>query len=373
MKVPLVDLNAQHAEMRHALDAALKDVMDSGRFILGPNVQALEEEIARRCGVRYGIGVASGTDALKIALQALGVGPGDEVITTPFTFVATVEVIAQIGAVPVFADIDADTFLLNPARVREKVTQRTKAILPVHLFGQLAEMEALCEIAREYGLAMLEDGAQAIGATRNGRAMGAFGDAATLSFFPTKNLGAMGDGGMIVTDDERIYEHCLALRMHGMPAGDYMYREIGYASRLDEIQAAVLRVKHERLDEWNRRRVRNAGIYFEMLSETDVELPTTLNGNTHTYHQFTIRHPRRDQLQGYLKECEVGSGIYYPAGLHQQEAYACYGYREGDFPETEKACREVLSLPIHAHLSEDQVRFAAESVAQFCKESVAAV
>lgn len=372
MKVPLVDLNAQHAELRGRLDAALKEVVDSGRFILGPNVQALEQEIAERCGVRYGVGVASGTDALKIALQALGVGPGDEVITTPFTFVATVEVIAQLGAVPVFADIEPSTFLLDPMRVREKVTARTKAILPVHLFGQLADMEALSEIAQEHGLFVLEDGAQAIGATRNGRAMGAFGDAATLSFFPTKNLGAMGDGGMIVTSDERLYEHCLALRMHGMPAGDYMYREIGYASRLDEIQAAILRVKHSMLDEWNRRRTRNAQIYFEVLSGTDAVLPATLEGNTHTYHQFTVRHPRRDQLQAYLKERAVGCGIYYPAGLHLQEAYASYGHREGDFPETERACREVLSLPIHAHLSEDQVRFAAESIAQFCKGPVAA-
>ncbi|MEP0765493.1 MAG: DegT/DnrJ/EryC1/StrS family aminotransferase [Fimbriimonadia bacterium] len=373
MKVPLVDLNAQHAELRGRLDAALKEVLDSGRFILGPNVQALEQEIAERCGVQYGVGVASGTDALKIALQALGVGPGDEVITTPFTFVATVEVIAQIGAVPVFADIDPATFLLDPERVREKIGPRTKAILPVHLFGQLADMDALCEIAEERGLLVLEDGAQAIGATRNGKAMGAFGHAATLSFFPTKNLGAMGDGGMIVTNDERIYEHCIALRMHGMPAGDYMYREIGYASRLDEIQAAVLRVKHQMLDEWNRRRVRNAGIYFDLLEGTEVVLPSTLEGNTHTYHQFTIRHPRRDQLQAYLKEREVGCGIYYPAGLHLQEAYASYGHREGDFPLTEQSCREVLSLPVHAHLSEDQVRFAAESIAQFCKESVAAV
>ncbi|GMV36348.1 MAG: cell surface polysaccharide biosynthesis protein [Fimbriimonadales bacterium] len=373
MKVPLVDLNAQHAELRESLEAALRDVLDSGRFILGPNVQALEQEIAARCGVRYGVGVASGTDALKIALQALGVGPGDEVITTPFTFVATVEVIAQIGATPVFADIDPDTFLLDPERVREKVGPRTKAILPVHLFGQLADMESLCEIAAEHGLFVLEDGAQAIGATHNGKAMGTFGHAATLSFFPTKNLGAMGDGGMIVTNDEGIYEHCLALRMHGMPAGDYMYREIGYASRLDEMQAAVLRVKHQMLDEWNRRRMRNAEIYFELLSGCDVVLPATLQGNAHTYHQFTIRHPRRDQLQTYLKERDVGCAVYYPAGLHLQEAYTSYGYCEGDFPVTEQACREVLSVPIHAHLSEDQVRFAAECVLQFCKESVAAV
>jgi dTDP-4-amino-4,6-dideoxygalactose transaminase len=372
MKVPLVDLVSQHAEVKGQVEAALLEVARSGQYVLGQKVKAFEREMAELHGVKHAIGVASGTDALKIALEALGLRPGDEVITTPFTFVSTVEVIRQLGGVPVFVDIEPRSFNIDPSLVQGAVTPRTKAILPIHLFGQLAEMEPLQQIAEEHGLSILEDAAQAVAAQRNGKPPGQFGDAAILSFFPTKNLGAMGDGGIILTDDDDVCDLCISLRMHGMPAGDYMYRQTGYASRLDEIQAAVLRVKTSRLAEWNERRRRNAAIYAEVLGGTEVVLPQTLPGNVHTFHQFTIRHPRRDDLRRHLSEEGIGTGVYYPLCLHLQDAYRDLGYKEGDFAEAEQASREVLSLPIHAHLSEEQVRFAAESVAEFCLEAVSA-
>lgn len=370
MRVPLVDLVSQHKEIRERLEPAVLEVIETGRFILGAHVSGLEKELAEQHGVRYAVGVASGTDALKIALESVGVTRGDEVITTPFTFVATAEVVMQLGAKPVFVDIDPVSFNMDPTQVVNRITERTKAIVPIHLFGQLAEMEPICEIAKRHGVAVVEDAAQAVRTMRNGKAPGGFGDAATLSFFPTKNLGAMGDGGMILTNDEALFGQAVSLRMHGMPAGSYMYTHIGYASRLDEIQAAALRVKNDFLSEWNARRKRNAAIYGEVLAGSEVTLPAALPGNEHTYHQFTIRHPRRDALKALLKEREVDSAVYYPLGLHQQEAYLGLGYREGDFPEAERAEREVLSLPIHAHLSEEQVRFAANCVAEFSSSAV---
>jgi dTDP-4-amino-4,6-dideoxygalactose transaminase len=368
MRVPIADLAAQYAEIKDELDAALLDVGASGRYILGPHGKALEEELARQNGVRFAAGVASGTDALKIALEALGVGPGTEVITVPFTFVATVEVVQQLGARTVFVDIDRDTFNMDSSQLKSAISPKTKAIVPVHLFGQLAEMEAACAAAGD--IPIVEDGAQSIRSSRNGKCAGQFGKAAILSFFPTKNLGALGDGGMILTDDESLYQDCLSLRMHGMPTGDYLYRKVGYASRLDEIQAAVLRVKLRKLEEWNERRRQNASIYCEALAGTETVLPKTLSGNVHTYHQFTIRHPRRDALKTFLKEREIDSGIYYPECLHLQDAYADLGHKPGDFPVAEQASREVLSLPVHAQLSKEQVRFAASRVVEFCHSAV---
>lgn len=372
MRVPLVDLVSQHREIQERMDAALLDVAASGKYILGPNCTAFEEEMARAHGVKHAIGVASGTDALKIALEAMGVGAGDEVITTPFTFVATAEVVMQLGARVVFVDIDPGTFNMDATQVEAKISGRTKAIVPIHLFGQLAEMEPIVDIARRHQVGIVEDAAQAVRTSRNGKFPGQFGDAATLSFFPTKNLGALGDGGMILTNDDALREASVSLRMHGMAAQSYMYTHVGYASRLDEIQAAALRVKNEFLTEWNHRRQRNAALYCDVLRDTDASLPSTLPGNEHTYHQFTIRHPRRDDLRAWLREREVDSAIYYPLCLHEQSAYLPLGYHSGDFPVAEQAAREVVSLPIQAHLTEDQVRFAADSVVEFCRQPVVA-
>jgi dTDP-4-amino-4,6-dideoxygalactose transaminase len=368
VNVPMADLPAQHQELRTKLSAAFEQVMDKCQFGLGENVAALEEEIAALCGARYGLGVNSGTDALLLALRALGIGPGDEVITTPFTFVATVEVICLAGATPVLADIDPQTFNLDAEKTAAKITPRTKAIMPVHLFGQLADMTHLRQIAEAHQLPLIGDGAQAIGASHQGKALAAWSDLTTLSFFPTKNLGACGDGGMVLTDSDAHKEAIRLLRFHGS-GGGYFYKEIGYCSRLDEMQAALLRVKATRLEAWNNGRRRNAAAYQERLSDLcgQVFLPQTLPGNHHVYHQYTLRVPngRRDDLQKHLASHGIQSAVYYPLSLHMQPAYAYLGYREGDLPESERATQEVLSLPVHPHLSSEQVEHASACVREF--------
>jgi dTDP-4-amino-4,6-dideoxygalactose transaminase len=368
MNVPLADLPAQHLALKAELAAAFDQVLEKCQFGLGDNVAALEEEIAGVCGSRFALGCNSGTDALLLALRALGIGPGDEVITTPFTFVATVEVICLAGATPVLADIDPQTFNIDAAKVAAKITARTKALMPVHLFGQLADMNALGKIARAHHLPIIGDGAQAIGASQHGKRLAAWSDLTTLSFFPTKNLGACGDGGMALTDSEEYREAIRVLRFHGS-GGGYFYKEIGYCSRLDELQAALLRVKAQRLDEWNAGRRRNAAIYAERLADLEgpLRLPVTLAGNHHVYHQFTLRVPegRRDALQKHLASCGVQSAVYYPLSLHQQPAYAHLGYQEGALPESELAAQEVLSLPIQPHLHPEQVEYASDSVHSF--------
>ncbi len=368
MNVPMADLPAQHQELRAELSAAFDQVMDKCQFGLGDNVAALEGEIAALCGARHGLGVNSGTDALLLALRALGVGPGDEVITTPFTFVATVEVICLAGATPVLADIDPHTFNLDPEKTAAKVTARTRAIMPVHLFGQLADMTRLRRIAQAHGLPLIGDGAQAIGASHWGRPLAAWSDLTTLSFFPTKNLGACGDGGMVLTDSDDHKEALRLLRFHGS-GGGYFYKEIGYCSRLDEMQAALLRVKATRLGAWNEARRANAAAYEERLGDLcgRVFLPRTLDGNRHVFHQYTLRVPdgRRDALQKHLAGRGVQSAVYYPLSLHLQPAYAHLGCAEGDLPESERATREVLSLPVHPHLRPEQVEYAAEAVRAF--------
>lgn len=366
MKVPLVDLRSQYLELKDELDAAVLDVLSSGMYAPNQNVTLLEQEIASSCGCKHGIAMNSGTDAIKIGLQAMGIGPGDEVITTPFTFVATIEAIIQNGAKPVFVDIEARTFNLDVSQLESKITPRTKAIIPIHLFGQIAEMEAIQAITASKGIKILEDAAQAIGSTRNGNACGAWGDCAALSFFPTKNLGAAGDAGMLLTNDDEIAERSKSLRVHGMAKQQYMYEDIGHTSRLDEIQAAVLRIKFRKLAAWNELRRLHAQIYDAALAETSVETPFVLPETTyHPYHQYTVRSSERNALMDYLKQHDVGCAIYYPVALHLQPAYAYLGHSEGDFPESERACREVLSLPIQSHLSTEQVEFAANVVKHF--------
>jgi dTDP-4-amino-4,6-dideoxygalactose transaminase len=366
MEAPLVDLKAQYNELRDELDKVVLDVLSSGMYTPAGNVKALEEETANLCGTNYGIATNSGTDALKIGLQAIGIEPGDEVITTPFTFVATVEAILQNGGKPVFVDIDPKTFNMDPAKLEAAVTERTKVILPIHIFGQMADMEAIMEVAGERGISVLEDAAQAIGGTRNGLPCGSWGVAAALSFFPTKNLGAAGDAGMILTNDEKIAYDCRSLRVHGMAQEPYLYEHVGHTSRLDEIQGAILRVKLRRLEDWNERRRAHAAIYDEAFIDSAICAPFASDETTkHPYHQYTIRHARRDDFMKHLRSKKVGCAIYYPVPLHVQPVYSFLGYVEGDFPETEAACREVLSLPVQAHLTEDQVRYAAECALSF--------
>ncbi len=368
MHVPIVDLQAQYRALRAEIDEAIARVLESGRFILGENVERLEQEVAEYCGARYGIGVASGTDALELSLAAVGIGPGDEVITTPFTFGATTEVIVRLGAKPVYVDIDPCTYNIDVSAIERVITPRTRAILPVDLFGQMAPRDALWDIAQKHNLYLINDSAQAIGAQQNGMRVAAAGHATALSFYPTKNLGAFGDGGIVLTSDEDIAKRVRQLRAHGAEGGAYFYRVPGYCSRLDEIQAAILRVKLRYLDGWNERRRQNARRYMQQLAGTQAVLPETAPGNLHTYHQFTIRHVQRDVLQQYLKERGIVTAVYYPLPLHLQEAYRNLGYRRGDFPHAERAAEEVLSLPVHPELRDEQIDYVSAMVRQFEEE-----
>lgn len=369
MNVPMADLQAQHRELKGELTEAFEQVMDTCDFGgLGKSTTTLEAEIAQACEASFGLGVNSGTDALLLSLLALGVGPGDEVITSPFTFFATAETISLTGATPVFADIDPRTYNLDPEKAAAKITPKTKAILPVHLFGQTADMTRLTQIAREHTLEMVGDGAQAIGATHFGKQIGALCVLTTLSFYPTKNLGACGDAGMILTDREDLAERIKLLRFHGS-GGSYYHKTIGYCSRLDGLQAALLRVKARRLNAWNDARRRNAAHYDDALADLSgqIGLPCVADGNHHIFHQYTLRVPsgRREGLQKHLATQGVQSAIYYPLTLHLQEAYKGLGYAEGDLPESERATREVLSLPVHPQLREDQVQHVADAVRAF--------
>lgn len=371
MRVPFLDIRAQYRDLAPQIDEAVLEVLSSGGYVLGKHNKGLEEEIAALHGVAHGIAVNSGTDALRIMMEAAGIGPGDEIITVAFTFVASLETIVQIGAIPVLVDIDPTTFNIDPAKVETAITSRTKAIMPVHLFGQLANMEALDEIARRHDLMILEDAAQAIATQRNGRYAGDFGKAAGFSFYVTKNLGAAGDGGLILTNSDDVAEACRSLRIHGMGRERYYYDHIGYTSRMAEIQAAVLRMKFTKLLEWNARRAEIAGIYLREMSGAAVHLPVTETGNHHTWHQFTVRSSRRDELQAFLKEREIDSMIYYPVPLHFHEPYKRFGKGPNSLPETERASLEVLSLPIHQHMNDEQARWVANCVCEFATSASA--
>lgn len=363
LSVPLLDLKQQYTAIRQEVQSALAEVFESQKFILGPQLQALETEIAAYLGTRFAIGVGSGTDALFLSLRALGVGPGDEVIVPAFTFFATAECVSLLGATPVFSDIDASSFTLDPVDTARKVTRRTRAIIPVHLYGQAADMEPIVALARQHGLRVVEDNAQAIGATYRGKRTGALADAGCISFYPSKNLGAWGDGGMVVTDSEATAQRIRSLRDHGT-SHKYRSEEIGWNSRLDEIQAAVLRVKLRHLDAWNQRRRSHAAAYDGAL-KTLPSVATPLSGGwgEHVFHQYTIRVPRRDAVQEALAEQGVTTAIYYPIPLHLQPAYASLGYKASSLPQSERACAEVLSLPMYPELSPEQIEHVANALA----------
>ena len=372
MHVPLLDLVAQHRTMADQVHAAVDAVIDEQRFVLGPVVERFEEEVASYLGVPHAVGCANGTDAILLSLRALDVRPGDEVVTTPFTFFATAGAIHNIGARPVFADIRPDTFNLDPAAAEAAITERTRAIIPVHLFGQLAEMPAFRALGDRRGVKIVEDAAQAIGARQQTPAgewitTGSLGDACTFSFFPTKNLGGFGDGGMVVTQHAATAERLAKLRVHG---GRQMYHheEVGYNSRLDALQAAVLSVKLPYLAGWSEARRQNARFYDEALAGVaEVVTPVVLPVNETIVNQYTIRvlDGKRDALAAFLKERGVGSSVYYPLPLHLQECFGYLGYREGEFPESERAAKEVLSLPVYPELSKAQRAHVAESIRAF--------
>ncbi len=350
--IPILDLREQYHELKSEITRAVEEVFEGCHFINGPNVQALEGEIARYVGTEYAVGLNSGTDALHLALRALDIGPGDEVITTPFTFVATTEAIGIVGATPVFVDIDPATFNIDPALIEAAITPQTKAILPVHLYGHPAPMREIMAIAKKHNLAVVEDCAQSIGSTIDGKKTGSFGDVGAFSFFPSKNLGAYGDGGMVTTNRKDLADRMRSLRAHGGRV-KYHHEELGVNSRLDEVQAAILRVKLPHLDRWIERRRANAHWYTENLREF-AQVPGETGGTLHAYHQYTIRVRDRDRVQQLLKDSGVQTMVYYPVPLHLQEVHRVLGFGEGAFPHSERAAREVLSLPMFPELRAEQ-------------------
>jgi dTDP-4-amino-4,6-dideoxygalactose transaminase len=364
VQVPFLNLAAQFAELRAETLSAVERVLTSGHYVLGPNVAAFETEVAAFTGTKFGIGVNSGSDALTLALRALEIGPGDEVITTPFTYIAPAESIHQMGARIVFADIDPRTFLIDPADVGRRITTRTKAILPVHLFGQAAPIKELRELTAGKSIELIEDCAQAIGARYEGKPVGSLGRMGCFSFYPTKNLGADGDGGMIVTNDEALARQLKMLRIHGIERR-YFHDLHGFNSRLDEIQAAILRVKLPRLNGWNARRAEIAARYSEGLEDLPVRLPITAAGNDHVYHVYAVLAERRDALQEFLAGRGVPTIIYYPQPLHLQKVYAKNGWKSGDFPVAEQVSREILPLPMYPELTNEQVDHVVASVRAF--------
>ena len=353
MKVPLLDLKAQHAAIREQVLAAVAEVLDSQVCIGGPKVAELERKIAAISDCKYAVGVSSGTDALLCSMMALGLGPGDEAITTPFTFFATAGSIARTGATPVFVDIDPRTYNINPELIERAITPRTKAIVPVHLFGQMCDMDPIMRIANRHGLYVIEDAAQSITATYKGRKAGSIGAAGCFSFYPSKNLGAAGDGGMVVTNDAALYERMMALRDHGSQS-KYHHRYIGGNFRLDAIQAAVLLVKLPHLDSWSERRRRNATVYDSAFAGTDIGAPFILPECVSIYNQYVVRTPERGKLVEELRRQDIGWEIYYPLCLPLQPCFLHLGYKPGSLPEAERASAEVLALPIYPELNAEQ-------------------
>lgn len=368
MNVPLLDLKAQYQSIRKDILAAVEAVCDEQGFILGPRVVELEKALAGYLGCAHAIGCASGSDAILLALTAVGVGAGDEVITVPFTFFATGGSISRLGAKPVFVDIQPTTFNLDPTKLEQVITAKTKAIVPVHLFGQCADMDAIKAVATKRKIPVIEDACQAIGAARHGMKAGTLGDVGCFSFFPSKNLGGFGDGGLMTTNDPMLAESLAMLRVHGSRVR-YVHELIGMNSRLDALQAAVIRVKLNYLDQWTKGRQRNAARYDQLFKAAKLEgritSPVIELGNEHVFNQYTIRAQRRDELRAYLKDKGIGTEVYYPIPLHLQSCYQSLGHHKGAFPVSEQASEEVLSLPVYAELTEAQQTYVVDTIRQF--------
>ena len=363
-KVPLIDLKRQYRSMKEELNSAIQDVLESQAFILGPQVKEFEDLFASYCNTNHAIGVSSGTDALLLALKSLGIGDGDEVITTPFTFFATVEAICNVGAKPVFADIDPETYNIRPDLIEKSISKRTKAIIPVHLYGQCADMDQILEIAKKNNLRVIEDSAQAVGAEYRGKKAGSMGDLGCFSFFPSKNLGGMGDGGMVTCNREELEELIHMLRIHGGRPKNY-HASLGINGRLDTIQASILIKKLGHLDDWCDKRRQKASYYTEKLKELDLVTPKVMSFNKHAFHLYVIRVKERDGLMEHLKANNIGCAVYYPVPQHLQECLADLGHKEGDMPETEMAAKETLALPVFPEITEEEQDYVIESVKDF--------
>jgi len=368
-QIPLLDLRAQHRQIRDEVLTEIARVVDSQKFILGEDVQKFEAEIASYCGTKHAVGCASGSDALFLALMALDIHPGDEVLTTPYTFFATAGAISRIGAIPIFVDVEERTFNIDANRMAEALASHPKirAVIPVHLFGGCADMDPICEMAEDRGITIIEDAAQSIGSEYKGRRAGSIGQLGAFSFFPSKNLGGYGDGGMVTTNDASLAERLAALRIHGR-TGKYFHQWIGINSRLDALQAAVLRVKFRYLDSWTQGRQSHAEHYRSQLAKLSVPVipaePTQYQ-TRHVYNQFVIRGPERDALQAHLKTQGIGSEVYYPLPLHLQPCYSSLGYKKGDFPVSEKLAAESLALPIHAEVGTEDIEYVCDSIRSF--------
>lgn len=365
MNIPFLDLTRQYELMKNEIDETLQRVAASGHYIGGEEIQKLEEEIARYCGTGFGVSLSSGTDALLASLMAVGVGEGDEVITSPFTFISTAEVVSLLRARPVFVDIEQDTFNLDPDLVESRITERTKCIIPVHLFGHMADMHALLDIAHRHGLKVVEDAAQAIGSSFDGKKAGSLGDTGCFSFFPSKNLGAFGDGGLVITDDQELSKRIGIIKDHGSTRR-YHHSMLGFNGRLDAIQAAVLRVKLRYLDEWTEKRRRNASYYGERLGKY-VKVPFCREGYFHVFHQYSILTEQRDRLTEYLSSRGVPTAIYYPIPLHLQEVFRGLDYGKGDFPVAETVSEKILSLPVFPELEDNEKEYIVNAIVSFFK------
>ncbi len=396
MQIPLINLKKQYETLKDNVDSKVLSVLSSANFIMGENVKSFEKEFADYIGSKYSISVANGTDALVIALKALGIGEGDEVITSTFTFFATAESISSVGAIPVFLDVRRDTFNIDTEKIEEKITSKTKAIMPVHIFGQCADMDEINEIAKKHNLKVIEDACQAVGGEYKGRKVGTLGDIACFSFFPTKNLGCAGDGGIIVTNDDNLSTICKGLRTHGSgengkkaynllnnineeveedkatdntvynPLKYYNYL-IGYNSRLDELQAAILRLKLPHLDEWNTKRRVNAEYYNEKLSGTGLITPSEDKAVKHVYHMYMLQSEKREKLVEYLKEKGIATGVYYPVPLHLQKAYTSLGYNIGDMPNAEYLSHRTFAIPMFAELKDEEKEYIVETLKEYCE------
>lgn len=368
IKIPIVDLNAQHQQIQNELKKAIDYVIKKGDFISGDIINKFEENFAHFCDVKYAVGCSSGTSALHLALLGCGIKAGDEVITTPHTFIATAEAISQIGAIPVFVDINAQTFNIDPNKIEQAITKKTKAIIPVHLYGQCADMWPIKKIARKYNLKIIEDAAQAHGASYNNQKAGSLGDVACFSFYPGKNLGAFGDAGIVVTNNKTLATKIRVLANHGRKT-KYEHSTLGYNYRLDTIQAAILNVKLKHLFKWNKARKRIAEFYNKELAPIlELSLPMVQKNNEHVYHLYVIKTKQRNKLQKYLSQKGIATGIHYPVPLHLQKAYGHLGYKKGDFPETEKIAKQILSLPMHPYLNKQQQSFISKNINRFFKD-----